>query len=124
MSGSIVILTGAGISKASGLETFSGDGGIWNTHEVDKIASAEALAKNHTQVFSFYDSMRRKLLSDEVSPNAAHHALARLEAEWAGQVVIITQNIDNLHERAGKLNLVIKLAWIIPSLRIVSRPPQ
>ncbi len=106
MSGSIVILTGAGISRASGLETFSGDGGIWNTHEVDKIASAEALAKNPTQVLSFYDDMRKKLLSDEVSPNAAHYALARLEVEWAGQVIIITQNIDNLHERAGNTHVI------------------
>ncbi len=97
----IVILTGAGISAESGLQTFRGEGGLWEGHRVEEVATPEAFARNPELVQRFYNMRRAKLGDPAVQPNPAHKALALLEAEWPGSVTLVTQNIDNLHERAG-----------------------
>ncbi len=102
---SIVILTGAGISKESGLDTFRDAGGIWSRVRVEDVATPEAFARDPARVHAFYNARRRGLLAPGVAPNPAHFALARLEAEWPGPVLLVTQNIDDLHERAGSRNL-------------------
>lgn len=101
MSGpaSIVILTGAGISAESGLATFRGPDGLWEGHRVEDICTPEALARDRALVLDFYDQRRAALAGAE--PNAAHHALAELDRRWAGDLLIVTQNVDDLHERAG-----------------------
>lgn len=103
---SIVVLTGAGISKESGLDTFRDADGIWAKVGVDEVATPEGYARDPEKVHAFYNARRRKLLSGEVKPNAGHAALARLEAEWPAEVLVVTQNIDNLHELAGSRNLL------------------
>ena len=100
----IVILTGAGVSAESGLATFRGPEGLWEGHRVEDVATPEAFRRDPALVHSFYDARRAKLAS--VSPNAAHEALARLEAEWPGEFLLVTQNVDDLHERAGSKRLV------------------
>lgn len=95
----IVILTGAGISAESGLSTFRGDGGLWEGHKVEDVATAEAFRDNPGLVQSFYNERRKNLKT--VKSNAAHDALAKLEKGHKGEVTIITQNVDNLHEQAG-----------------------
>ncbi|MBU2340580.1 MAG: NAD-dependent deacylase [Alphaproteobacteria bacterium] len=95
----IVVLTGAGISAESGIDTFRGGGGLWEQHRVEDVATPEAFARDPELVQRFYD-MRRAAVQTK-QPNAAHHALARLEAEWRGELLIVTQNVDDLHERAG-----------------------
>jgi NAD-dependent deacetylase len=95
----IVILTGAGISAESGIATFRGPGGLWEGHRVEDVCTPEALAQDPVLVHRFYN-LRRAALAD-VAPNAAHLALARLDREWAGELLIVTQNVDDLHERAG-----------------------
>jgi NAD-dependent deacetylase len=103
---SIVVLTGAGISKESGLDTFRDADGIWARVGIDEVATPQAFARDPAKVHQFYNARRKRLLSGEIRPNAAHEALARLEAEWPGPVLVVTQNVDNLHERAGTRNLV------------------
>ena len=102
----IVILTGAGISKESGLETFRDPGGIWSQVSIEDVATPEAFARDPARVHGFYNARRRGLLNAAVKPNAAHLALARLERDWPGEVLVVTQNIDDLHERAGSRNLI------------------
>ncbi|PCD04258.1 NAD-dependent protein deacylase [Sphingomonas spermidinifaciens] len=101
---SIVVLTGAGISAESGIATFRGPGGLWEGHRVEDVCMPEALARDPALVHRFYD-LRRAALAD-VEPNAAHRALARLDAEWRGELLIVTQNVDDLHERAGATRLL------------------
>jgi len=101
----IVILTGAGISRESGLHTFRDADGIWATVRIEDVATPEAFARNPARVQEFYNVRRRGLLDPDIQPNAAHRALARLEAEWPSEVLLVTQNIDDLHERAGSRNL-------------------
>lgn len=103
---SIVILTGAGISKESGLDTFRDADGIWSKVRIEDVATPEAFARDPVRVHGFYNARRRSLLNPSVQPNAAHAALARLEAEWPGPVLLVTQNIDDLHERAGSRDLI------------------
>lgn len=105
MTQPIVILTGAGISKESGLHTFRDADGIWATVRIEDVATPEAFARNPVRVQEFYNVRRRGLLDPDIQPNAAHRALARLEAEWRSEVLLVTQNIDDLHERAGSRNL-------------------
>ncbi len=93
----IVILTGAGISAESGIRTFRDSGGLWEEHRVEDVATFDAWLNNPILVMDFYNQRRKQLL--EVEPNAAHHALAKLEERF--DVQIITQNVDDLHERAG-----------------------
>jgi NAD-dependent deacetylase len=100
----MVILTGAGISAESGLATFRGADGLWEGHRVEDVATPEAFARDPALVHEFYDARRARL--SEVEPNAAHRALARLDAEWAGELLIVTQNVDDLHERAGAKRLL------------------
>lgn len=102
---SIVILTGAGISKESGLDTFRDADGIWAKVRIEDVATPEAFARDPDRVHAFYNARRSGLLRPDVVPNAAHRAVARLEAEWRGPVLLVTQNIDDLHERAGSKNL-------------------
>mgnify|MGYP000910208799 CR=1 FL=1 len=104
--GAIVVLTGAGISKESGLATFRDADGIWSKVRIEDVATPEAFARDPARVDAFYDERRRQLLSAAVAPNAAHHALARLEAQWPGPFLLATQNIDDLHERAGSRSLL------------------
>lgn len=108
MSGSdtIVILTGAGISAESGLRTFRAQDGLWENHRIEDVATPEAFARDPALVQRFYNARRRQLASADVQPNAAHHALARLEREWPGEVLVVTQNVDDLHERAGTHGLI------------------
>lgn len=102
----IVILTGAGISKESGLSTFRCADGIWARYALEDVATPEAFDRNPSLVQDFYNERRQGLLDPVIQPNPAHHALARLEAEWPGEVLVVTQNIDDLHERAGSRNLL------------------
>lgn len=102
----IVILTGAGISKESGLDTFRCAGGIWAQVRLEDVATPEGFDRNPQLVQDFYNARRQQLNEPDIQPNAAHHALARLEREWPGGVLLVTQNIDDLHERAGSRNLI------------------
>ncbi|RCK51398.1 NAD-dependent deacetylase [Thalassospira xiamenensis] len=102
----IVVLTGAGISKESGLQTFRDPDGIWARYDISEVATPEAFINNPDLVHNFYNDRRAGLLDPAVQPNAAHLALARLEAEWPGDVLLVTQNIDDLHDRAGSKNLI------------------
>lgn len=105
-SSSIVVLTGAGVSAESGIETFRGPKGLWEGHSIDEVATPEAFLKNPKKVQTFYNERRKKLLMGSVFPNKAHLALAKLEAKWPGTVLIVTQNVDNLHELAGSKNVL------------------
>jgi NAD-dependent deacetylase len=100
----IVILTGAGISAESGLATFRGPDGLWEGHRVEDVATPQAFRRDPALVQAFYDARRERLKS--VEPNAAHRALARLDAEWPGDILIVTQNVDDLHERSGARRLL------------------
>jgi len=100
----IVILTGAGLSAESGLGTFRGTDGLWDTYDLEEVATPEGFARNPVKVHEFYN-MRRGWLK-QAKPNAAHVALARLEHEHKGHVLTVTQNIDGLHEAAGCTHLI------------------
>ena len=100
----IVILTGAGLSAESGIATFRDKDGLWAKYDISEVATPEAFARNPQKVLDFYN-MRRDGLARKL-PNAAHTALARLEQEHPGRVVVVTQNIDNLHEAAGSRSLI------------------
>lgn len=97
----LVILTGAGMSAESGLKTFRDENGLWEGHDVMKVASPQGFASNPDLVLEFYNQRRRQLKT--VQPNAAHNALAKLENNF--KVSIVTQNVDDLHERAGSSNV-------------------
>jgi NAD-dependent deacetylase len=112
----IVVLTGAGISAQSGLATFRGPDGLWEGHRVEDVATPEAFRRDPALVQAFYDARRAQLKS--VEPNAAHQALARLDSEWPGDLLVVTQNVDDLHERAGARRLLhmhgeLKSAWCL-----------
>lgn len=98
----LVVLTGAGISAESGIKTFRDADGLWEGHDVMKVATPEGFAKNPELVLNFYNERRKQLLT--VTPNEAHKALAVLESTY--KVTIITQNVDDLHERAGSSNII------------------
>src|SRR5579884_336117 len=100
----IVVLTGAGVSAESGLATFRGPDGLWEGHRVEDVATPEAFLRDPALVHAFYDARRAKL--GTVQPNAAHEALARLDAQWPGELLLVTQNVDDLHERAGSKRLL------------------
>jgi NAD-dependent deacetylase len=100
----IVILTGAGLSAESGLSTFRDKDGIWAKHRIEDVATPEAFARDPEQVLAFYNTRRQGARG--VRPNAAHQALARLEADFPGEVATVTQNIDPLHEMAGTRHLI------------------
>ncbi len=97
----IVVLTGAGISAESGLQTFRDSGGLWEGQRVEDVATPEAFAANPAFVQEFYNLRRQQLLLPSVTSNAAHHALAAFEQSFLGEFTLVTQNVDNLHQRAG-----------------------
>jgi NAD-dependent deacetylase len=112
----IVVLTGAGVSAESGIATFRGPDGLWEGHRVEDVCTPEAFRRDPPLVQAFYDARRAALAT--VEPNAAHCALARLDAEWWGELLIVTQNVDDLHERAGARRLLhmhgqLKSAWCL-----------
>jgi len=98
---SIVILTGAGISAESGIKTFRASDGLWENHRIEDVASPEGFIRDAELVHNFYNQRRQQLLGSSVKENAAHIALAKLEKQFDGEVLLITQNIDDLHERGG-----------------------
>lgn len=100
----IVVLTGAGISAESGVPTFRGADGLWEGHRIEDVATPEAFERDPDTVLAFYDARRRAVAS--VAPNAAHRALARLEGAIGDDLLVVTQNVDDLHDRAGSRNLV------------------
>ena len=112
----IVILTGAGISAESGIDTFRAAGGLWENHRVEDVATPEGFAKDPELVHRFYNLRRAALKT--VKPNPAHYALAKLEAELmeqGGQLTLVTQNVDDLHERGG-VKEVIHMHGILTSM--------
>ena len=129
----IVILTGAGVSAESGIDTFRSAGGLWEQHRVEDVATPEGFARDPELVLRFYD-MRRAAIQTK-HPNPAHDALARLDAEWPGELLIVTQNVDDLHERAGAKRVLhmhgehlnawctscdVRSPWTAP---LIDRPP-
>ena len=129
----IVILTGAGVSAESGIDTFRSEGGLWEQHRVEDVATPEGFARDPELVLRFYD-MRREAIQQK-QPNPAHDALARLDAAWDGELLIVTQNVDDLHERAGAGNVLhmhgehlnawctacdVRSPWTGP---LITRPP-
>jgi NAD-dependent deacetylase len=129
----LVILTGAGVSAESGIDTFRDAGGLWEQHRVEDVATPEAFARDPDLVLRFYDARRAAIQGK--APNAAHEALARLDAGWPGELLIVTQNVDDLHERAGATRLIhmhgehlnawctacdIRSRWTAP---LLDRPP-
>ena len=100
---SVVVLTGAGISAESGVGTFRDNGGLWENHRIEDVATPTAWQKNPELVWNFYQTRRRQLL--EVEPNLAHIALSKLEDD-VKEFTLITQNVDDLHERGGSSNVI------------------
>jgi NAD-dependent deacetylase len=112
----LLVLTGAGISADSGVPTFRAADGLWEGHRIEDVATPEAFERNPTLVHRFYDARREHLA--RVEPNDAHRALAHLDAEWPGNLLIVTQNVDDLHERAGAKRLLhmhgeLKSGWCL-----------
>lgn len=103
---SVVVLTGAGISAESGIRTFRASDGLWEEHAIEDVATPAGFARNPQLVYRFYNERRRALLVPQVTPNAAHLALADFERRFSGNFLLVTQNIDNLHERAGSRRLL------------------
>jgi NAD-dependent deacetylase len=104
MAGNLVILTGAGISQESGIKTFRDQNGLWENYRLEDVASPAAFARDPKLVHHFYNLRRRQL--HEVAPNAAHLALAELERRWPGKFLLVSQNVDDLHARAGSKMLL------------------
>ena len=102
MKKNLVVLTGAGVSAESGVSTFRDSDGLWEQHRVEDVASIEGWYRNPELVLDFYNARREQL--SRVKPNAAHYAIAELEQDW--NVTVVTQNVDNLHERAGSTRIV------------------
>ena len=102
--GSIVVLTGAGVSQESGVATFRDSNGLWENHRVEDVATPEAYRRNPQLVQDFYNARRRQV--GTVHPNKAHQALVQLERQWKGDFLLVTQNVDDLHDRAGSKNLI------------------
>jgi NAD-dependent deacetylase len=102
----IVVLTGAGISAESGIKTFRDNNGLWEDHRVEDVATPEGFRRNPELVYRFYNQRRQQLFDPNLHPNSAHIALAILEKETEGEFLLVTQNVDNLHERAGNQKLL------------------
>jgi len=100
----VVVLTGAGISAESGVRTFRDGNGLWEEHRIEDVATPEGFERDPALVHRFYNARRRQLF--EVEPNPAHRALAEFQARWGERVLLITQNVDDLHERAGQRDLI------------------
>ncbi|NRB81402.1 MAG: NAD-dependent deacylase [Saccharospirillaceae bacterium] len=102
----IVILTGSGISAESGIETFRASDGLWAKHHIDDVATLEGYRRDPELVYSFYNQRFNQLSLPSIQPNDAHVALAELQKNYSGNVTIVTQNIDNLHERGGANDII------------------
>ena len=102
----IVVLTGAGISAESGISTFRDKKGLWEKYKLEDVATLEGYKNNPALVLDFYNQRRRDFCSNKVEPNGAHYALAEFEKSFAGEFLLVTQNIDNLHEQAGSKNVM------------------
>ncbi len=102
----VLVLTGAGISAESGIPTFRGADGLWEGHHLEDVATPDAFDRNPVLVHQFYNERRRKLLTAHIKPNAAHLALAEFEQSHDDDFLLVTQNIDNLHQRAGSKNVL------------------
>lgn len=103
---SIVVLTGAGISAESGIQTFRAADGLWENHPVEDVATPEGFERNPQLVYQFYNARRQQLLSEGIEPNAAHLALAKFQQRFSGNFLLVTQNVDNLHERSGSTDVL------------------
>lgn len=97
---SLIVLTGAGISAESGLSTFRDPEGLWARYRIEDVATPEAFARDPARVHAFYNARRAQLRDPAIQPNAAHHALARLIAAWRAPTLLVTQNVDDLHDRS------------------------
>ncbi len=102
----VLVLTGAGISAESGIPTFRGSDGLWEGHRVEEVATPGAFERDPAVVHKFYNLRRRRLQDDDIQPNAAHRALAEFEARHKEEFLLVTQNIDDLHQRAGSKNVL------------------
>lgn len=102
----VVVLTGAGISAESGLKTFRDNNGLWEDHSIQEVATPEGFETNPDLVYRFYNQRRAQLLSPEVKPNQAHLSLVNLEEALGDNFVLVTQNVDDLHQRAGSQNVL------------------
>ena len=123
----IVVLTGAGISAESGIKTFRDADGLWENHRVEEVATPEGFLQHPERVYRFYNQRRQQLISPEIQPNAAHYALAKLAAHCSGDVTLVTQNVDDLHERAGSHKVLhmhgeLKKARCIQSGEVIIAP--
>ena len=103
---SIVVLTGAGVSAESGLKTFRASDGLWEDHRIEDVATPEGFARDPELVHRFYNMRRSQLHHPDTQPNRAHEALAELEQRFSGDFLLVTQNVDDLHERAGSRALI------------------
>ena len=102
----IVVLTGAGISAESGIKTFRDQNGLWEEFNIEDVATLDGYKRNPALVLDFYNNRRKDFCFGDVKPNTAHFALAKLEAEFDGEFLLVTQNIDNLHEQSGSKNVI------------------
>jgi NAD-dependent deacetylase len=102
----VVVLTGAGISAESGIRTFRGADGLWEGRRIEDVAAPAGFRRDPETVYRFYNDRRRQLLRPEIRPNAAHEALARLEQALGDDFLLVTQNIDDLHKRAGNARIL------------------
>lgn len=120
----VVVLTGAGISAESGLKTFRDNNGLWENHHIQEVATPEGFAANPDLVYRFYNQRRQQLLAPELSPNSAHLALAKLEEKLGDNFILITQNVDNLHQRAGSKNVLHMHGSLLSARCLVSDKTQ
>lgn len=97
----LFILTGAGVSKESGIKTFREKDGLWENYRIEDVCTVEAFVKDPNLVNNFYNQRRASIINKNILPNQAHYELAKLENKWKGNFILVTQNIDNLHEKAG-----------------------
>lgn len=102
----IVVLTGAGVSAESGINTFRDKNGLWEKYRLEDVATLDGYKKNPTLVLDFYNKRRSDFCAEDIEPNDAHYALAKLEKEFDGEFLLVTQNIDDLHEQAGSKNVI------------------
>ena len=116
----IVFLSGAGVSAESGIKTFRAADGLWENHRVTDVATPEAFARDPALVYRFYNERRRQLVSDDIKPNAAHIALGDFQKNSGHNVTVVTQNIDNLHERGGAQDVIHMHGELLKARCVVS----
>tara|TARA_A200000113_G_scaffold136033_1_gene122327 strand:- start:47 stop:754 length:708 start_codon:yes stop_codon:yes gene_type:complete len=102
----LFILTGAGVSKESGIKTFREKDGLWENYKIEDVCTVEAFIKDPNLVNNFYNERRSSIIDQKILPNEAHYQLAKLEKKWKGDFILVTQNIDNLHEQAGSIKIL------------------